>query len=334
MNDIDQRVVHHDDCQMTVSTPSFRAFPQTPVALAESTLNHIGVMVPESSFARISKVLAQTSIREVHAFGFEINPLTPNAPCDVGFLMTSLPSFVRDRHAPLIALTEGDGRASRPSWWEIDTEKEEPSISAFSSQMESATTGLDLLVRAAGAHEMLAHAAQTVTDITREMGIGMVNNVGLYPDRTDGAIAVAQVRLSSGELNVGYQRIRSQVSRSFDITDPRVETLLNHSDRISVAISADAHGETVLSLEGGLTHRNSLSTPSMWSRVFQGSEWAESREQLNVIVAAQRLTSFDSVPQTLALTTISHVKVGPGGKFKIYLGTYLYGHRVNRLSSN
>jgi len=58
----------------------------------------------------------------------------------------------------------------------------------------------------------------------------------------------------------------------------------------------------------------------LWGPVLDDPVWGEGREAMVSLLGIQGMHRFDALPPMRVMTGVDHIKLGPGGRVKAYVG--------------
>jgi len=165
----------------------------------------------------------------------------------------------------------------------------------------------------------LVRALATLEPWYRRWNTGAPGLVGGFPSRTPPAAGML--------LPIWPEYIDAALARLSDVGvcvsphDPRVQLLSTSCTSFSLALGADALGRMSVSFEAAFIDRENAMLRGDWGGVFaDATAWGCSAMALDALLDTQGHQRYDTFPPLVILTGIDHVKVGPGGRTKAYVG--------------
>ena len=262
-------------------------------------------------------------LRSVWAVGLEV-VLPPHPPaCDLSVLMPPrhVPDFARTGHDVLSALAMSAG-ASDSTWWELDTSVQPSPVGAFVRSTES--DALPLVRSVAAGIPGLVRAVDALVDVIMPHWHGRGRLIGFFPNREPSPVAAALVPGTHQAITGLIREMGSRATIAVDPDSDLIAHLLQHLDGSAIAVAADADGRTVVSWEGFFREREHAMVESRWApALLPEPVWGDAPPSLSSLLAVQGIHTFDAVPTVRILSGIDHVKIGPDGKVKAYVGAHI-----------
>jgi hypothetical protein len=311
--------------------------PQFPRALP-ATLDHIvgpliadlGPLAPAEHAARAMEAAAGISAFESSSVGLEVVLPPGPAACDLSVLLRPgmVPSFTTPAHEPARRFALAVGPDSGTVWWELDTSEPDPSLGVF-LRMQAGLNPFDLAVQSAADAPGVAEAVEALRPVVASMRPGPFSLMGFFPDRRPLPVAAALVPTLRDDIVPTVRALLPMATASVDPDSAIVGQLLGTCGVFSVAVAADAAGRGAVSVEGSFRDRERAMAEGRWVRVLGDPEvWGEAGPSLSTLLALQHAHRFDALPPVGLLSGIDHIKVGPGGRVKAYVGALLNGHSI------
>jgi hypothetical protein len=300
-----------------------RRVPDSLVEIADPLIEILGQLVPAADAHRARAALADMDLLSVRAIGLEV-VLPPHPPaCDVSVLMPPrhVPPFARVGHDVLAALAVSAG-ALDSTWWELDTSVEPSPVGAFIRSTKA--DALPLVQDAAAEMPDLARAVSTLEALVTPYWRGKGRLIGFFPDREPAPVAAALVPDLDGAAADVIRGLGSRATIAVDPDSDLFGHLAQHLDGSSIAIAADGDGRTAVSWEGSFWEREQAMADGRWAPALQPDPvWGDAAPSLSALLAVQGIHTFDALPTIRLLSGIDHIKIGPGGKVKAYVGAHI-----------
>jgi hypothetical protein len=304
--------------------PAFpRQVPDSLAGLADPIIDTLGPLVPAADGNRARAALSGMDVLSVRAIGLEV-VLPPHPPaCDVSVLMPprEVPDFARVGHDAVVSLAVS-AAAADSTWWELDTSAEPSPVGAFIRSSEA--DALPLARRAAAGMPALTRAVDTLEAVITPHWQGSGRLLGFFPDREPSPIAAA---LLPDFDHAATDMLRDLSARATVAVDPGSELVVHlaqHLDGSAIAVAADADGRIAVSWEGSFWEREQAMAEGRWAPVLEPAPvWGDATQSLSALLAVQGIHTFDALPTIRLLSGIDHIKVGPGGKVKAYVGAHI-----------
>lgn len=304
--------------------PDFpRRLPETLVGIADPIIDVLGPLVPHADADRARSALSRMDVLSAVSLGLEV-VLPPHAPaCDVSVLMPAqrIPAFAEGRHPSLILLAEGGGELES-TWWELDTSTDDTAIGAFVR-----FTGADpmpLAREAASSLPALSRAIEALTHVITPYWRGEGRLIGFFPDRRPLPVAAALLPGYGMDAESALRQLALQATASVDPDSSLIAHLRAQVNAVALAVGADASGHVAVSWEGSFREREIAMAEHRWGPVLQPADvWGAASASLASLLAVQGVHTFDSLPTVRLLSGIDHIKIGPGGRVKAYVGAHI-----------
>lgn len=303
--------------------PNFpRRLPANLAGLLDPFLEVLGPLVPRADAERARAALESIDVMSVISLGLEVVLPPHDAACDISVLMPArrTPAFVDGRHVSLALLAEAGGEGDS-TWWELDTSNEAPAVGAFIRVRDDSL----MQVRAAASTRAgLSDAVDALVTLIAPYWDGMGRLIGFFPDRRPLPVAAA---LLPGRMTDGPTRLRELAPRATACVESEgalTAHLMAHVDMGALAVGADAEGRTAVSWEGSFREREKAMADDCWAPLLTPSPvWGAAGRSLHRLLDVQGIHTFDSLPTVRMLSGIDHIKVGPDGKVKAYVGAHI-----------
>lgn len=304
--------------------PAFpRKVPDSLTGIADPIISILGSLVPAVDAERISSALSQMDVLEVCALGLEV-VLPPHSPaCDLSVLMAprTVPDFAKSASPVLASLATSAG-AFDSTWWELDTSVEPSPVGVFIRSTE--VDALSLVREAAAPLPALAQAVSSLEAIIDPYWQGGGRLIGFFPDRAPAPVAAGLLPNFTRTATDVIEELSSQVTISVDSTSPLISHLTQHMDGSALAIAVDANNRASVSWEGSFWEREQAMVEGRWSPALEPDPaWGDAAESLPALLAVQGIHTFDALPTIRLLSGIDHIKVGPNGRVKAYVGAHI-----------
>ena len=300
-----------------------RHVPGSLVGIADPIIDVLGPLVPPADAQRARAALSRIDVLSAVSLGLEV-VLPPFAPaCDVSVLMPArrIPSFAEGCHESLTLLAESGGE-DQSIWWELDTSSDDPAIGAF--VRSTGTDATPLARRAAASRPDLEQAVNALVDVVTPYWQGEGRLIGFFPDRQPLPVAAALLPSFGLDAHAALRDLAPVVTASVDPDAALISHLSGYLDAIALAVGADAEGRTAVSWEGSFREREIAMSQDRWAPALQPSPvWGEAGESLASLLAVQGVHTFNSLPTIRLLSGIDHLKIGPGGRVKAYVGAHI-----------
>ena len=304
--------------------PDFpRHVPDSLIGIADPIISILGPLVPAADAERVRSALSPLDVLSVHALGLEV-VLPPHPPaCDLSVLLPprTVPPFVQAGDS-VLALLARSAPATDTTWWELDTSAQPSPVGAFIR-----STGTDVR---ASMHQVcaqvpaLSRAEANLAALIEPYWQGEGRLIGFFPRREPAPVAAALLP-TSHEIGADIvDALSSQVTATVDRRSELAMHLTGHLDGCAVAVAADAQGRTAVAWEGSFTERERAMAEDKWAPALQPLPmWGEAVHSLPSLLAVQGIHTFASLPTIRLLSGIDHIKIGPGGKVKAYVGAHI-----------
>lgn len=304
--------------------PDFpRQVPDSLIGIADPIISILGPLVPAADAEQVRSALSQLDVLSVRALGLEV-VLPPHPPaCDLSVLLPprTVPPFAQAGDSVLASLARS-APATHTTWWELDTSAQPRSVGAFIRS--TGTDGRALMHQVCAKDPALSRAERILADLIEPYWEGEGRLIGFFPRREPAPIAAALLP-TSHEMGADIvDALSSQVTATVDRGSELVMHLTGHLDGCGVAVAADAEGRTAVSWEGSFAEREKAMAQDRWAPALQPLPvWGEAMHSLPSLLGVQGFHTFDSLPTIRLLSGIDHIKVGPGGKVKAYVGAHI-----------
>lgn len=297
-----------------------RRLPAALDGVAAPILASLGPLVPPSHAERALTALAGIRTTSAMSVGVEV-VLPPHEPaCDISVLMPprSIPGFAVARSPMLadFACVEG---AEGSVWWELDTSSPRMPIGAFIR--EQAGDGFALMRSAAADSTALLDAETALRGVVADCWHGPGRLVGFFPDRDPAPIAAALLPLASGDEST-LPRLTARATIAVDPESATVRHLRSACGPGAVSIGADPAGRVAVSWEAAWHDREVAMAEGRWDPMLAALPGLD-QDIAAHLLSIQGMHACDSLPPVKVLTGIDHLKVGPGGRLKAYVGAHL-----------
>ena len=303
-----------------------RRVPDSLVGVADPLIEILGPLVPAADAQRARTALADMDLLSARAIGLEV-VLPPHPPaCDVSLLMPPrhVPPFARAGHDVLAALATSAG-AGDSTWWELDTSVQPSPVGAFIRSIEA--DALPIVRHAAAEVPGLARAVDALADLITPYWRGRGRLIGFFPDRKPSPVAAALVPDFDHEAAAIIRDMGSAATISVDPDSALIAHLRLHLSGSAIAVAADAEGRGTVSWEGSFWEREQAMAEGRWAPALQPDPvWGDAAVSLDSLLAVQGIHSFNALPTIRLLCGIDHIKIGPGGKVKAYVGAHIVMH--------
>ena len=307
--------------------PAFpRQVPDSLVGIADPLIEILGPLVPSADGDRARAALSGMDVLSVRAFGLEV-VLPPHEPaCDVSVLMPprQVPPFARDGHDALASLATSAG-AEASTWWELDTSADPSPAGAFSRSAEG--DAVHIVRKAAAEMPELARAVDALEQLITPYWRGRGRLIGFFPDRRPSPVAAALVPDFDDDATAMIRDLGSAATVAVDPDSALLAHLRQYLDGSSIAIATDAEGRSAVSWEGSFWEREQAMAEDRWAPALRPDPvWGEAAQSLSALLALQGIHTFNALPTIRLLSGIDHIKIGPGGKVKAYVGAHIVMH--------
>lgn len=304
--------------------PTFpRRIPESLAGLLDPIVDDLGPLVPEADAQRARQALSSIDMLAAVSLGLEVVLPPHDAACDISVLMPArkVPGFARDRHGSLALLAQSGG-AQDSIWWELDTSTDDPAVGAFIRYSDG--DPLPQVREAAATFPGLGRAVDALADVIAPYWHGMARLIGFFPDRRPLPTAAALLPALNAEGPEMLGDLRQRVTACVDPDTALMKHLGAGVDMGAVAVGADAEGRSAVSWESSFRERERAMAEGWWTPVLEPcAAWGDAGPSLHHLLAVQGVHTFDSLPTVRMLSGIDHIKVGPDGKVKAYVGTYI-----------
>lgn len=304
--------------------PAFpRRVPDSLVALVDPIIEILGPLVPEADAARARDALSHLDVLSTIALGLEVVLPPHPAACDISVLMPSrrVPHFARSGHGALSSLAMSVG-SSESTWWELDTSEARSPVGVFIRS--ECTDALSTVRGAAESDHELARAVGILESAIAPHWRGPGRLIGFFPDRQPSPVAAALLPDFDSAAVGLIEGLASWATIAVDPRSALVAHLMRELDGSAVAVGTDAEGRSSVSWEGSFWEREKAMVEGRWHPVLQPSPlWGDAARSLSALLEVQGIHMFDSLPAIRLLSGIDHIKMGPGGKVKAYVGAHI-----------
>ncbi|MFM8239365.1 MAG: hypothetical protein ACKOAW_03500 [Actinomycetota bacterium] len=304
--------------------PAFpRRIPDTLDAVADPIIDILGPLVPEQDAQRARAALSQIDMLGAVSVGLEV-VLPPHPPaCDVSVLMPAKrnPAFAANAHRSLARLAELGGE-TESTWWELDTSTDDLAVGAFVRCIEG--DAFPWAREAAADRAGLLRAVDVLAEFVGPHWFGMGRLVGFFPDRQPEPVAAALLPGFYREFAPTFRDLTERATVAVDPDAALIAHLSAHVNEQAISVGADAAGRTAVSWEGCFLERERAMADDRWSAPLQPTAaWGDAGPSLARLLAVQGVHTYDSLPTVRLLSGIDHIKIGPGGKVKAYVGAHI-----------
>lgn len=304
--------------------PAFsRRIPETLLGLADPIIEVLGPLVPRADADRARAALSRIEVLSAVSLGLEV-VLPPHEPaCDVSVLMPArrIPAFAEGCDDSLRLLVESGGE-KESTWWELDTSSDELAIGAFVRSIGS--DPVPFVREAVASRPDLQRAVHALVDLVTPYWRGDGRLIGFFPDRQPLPVAAALLPSFGLDAEAALGDLAPVATASVDPDAALVAYLSGYLDAIAVAVGADSEGRTAVSWEGSFRERELAMAQDRWAPALQPSAvWGDAGASLARLLAVQGVHTFDSLPTVRLLSGIDHIKIGPGGRVKAYVGAHI-----------
>lgn len=300
-----------------------RRVPDSLVGVADPLIEILGPLVPAADAQRARMALADMDLLSARAIGLEV-VLPPYPPaCDVSLLMPPrhVPPFARASHDVLAAMATSAG-ALDSTWWELDTSVQPSPVGAFIRSTEA--DALPIVRDTAAELPELARAVDALEGLITPYWRGRGRLIGFFPDRKPAPVAAALLPDFDGEATAVIRALGSAATVSVDPDSDLIAHVAQHLDGSAIAIAADAEGRSAVSWEGFFWEREQAMAEGRWTPALRTDPvWGDAAASLDSLLAVQGIHTFDALPTIRLLCGIDHIKVGPGGRVKAYVGAHI-----------
>lgn len=293
------------------------------MGIVDPLIEILGPLVPPVDAHHARKALSEMDLRSAWAVGLEV-VLPPHPPaCDLSVLMAPrcVPDFARTGHDVLTALAMSAG-ALDSTWWEVDTSVQPSPVGAFVRSTES--EALPLVRSVTAGIPDLVRAVDALEDVILPHWHGRGRLIGFFPNREPSPVAAALVPGTHQTITGLIRQMSSRATIAVNPDSDLIAHLLQHLDGSAIAVAADADGRTAVSWEGYFRERERAMVESRWApALLPDPVWGDAAESLSALLAVQGIHTFDALPTIRLLSGIDHVKIGPDGKVKAYVGAHI-----------
>jgi hypothetical protein len=142
--------------------------------------------------------------------------------------------------------------------------------------------------------------------------------VGFFPTRTPPAVGLL---FYPENLLAALEILSSHAQFSVDPTDPLLLHLMTTCDQFTLSVGLDVNGRMGVSAEASFRDRERAMLQNKWEQVFAPQEpWGAAHAVLERLQSLETAHSFDGFLKWGVLSGIDHIKVGPRGAVKAYVG--------------
>jgi hypothetical protein len=294
--------------------------PDSLEPIADGLITTLGSLVPPSHAARIRSALAGLPMSTTPSIGLEVTLPPGKSSCDLSVLLPPgiTPAFAVDEAPSLTELTREIAlRSSGTVWWECDTSEKRPPLGAFIRFVDG-VDAFDTVRRAAPQHSGLAEAVDHLQRLCSPFMAGDSAIVGMFPTR---APAAAAVLFHPTDLGRAVSALSQDAVGCVDLETPLIHHLLATCDLFAVSVGCDVLGRVAVSAEASFKRRERAMLDRRWDAVFARPDaWGAAATSLPSLAAVQGAHSFTGFLPWGILSGIDHIKVGPGGRVKAYVG--------------
>jgi hypothetical protein len=296
--------------------------PDTIGPVVEAVFDDLGELAPEPHRQRILNASARLPLLSPWNVGLEVALPPAPAACDASLLLArgDLPPW--SVHDPtLLGLAAA---ADAPSmWWELDSSTDQgptaanPTGAFVSSRVTEGA--LDLLLEHVppGLEAAAAHLADLCRPYFR------AGWVGFFPERHVPAVA-ALIALTPEVARGVLCELAERVSISVDPQSGQARLLLESCDALSVAVAVDATGMSAAALEAGFARRAHAMADGVWEPLLAQDVWSVAAASIPHLLATQGFRAYQTLPSVAVMSGIDHLKLGPLGRLKAYVGFVPY----------
>lgn len=297
--------------------------PDSLVDIVDPIIKVLGPLVPHAHAERIRAALAGIDPLSVMAVGLELVLPPHEAACDIALLMParSVPAFARRHEHSLGLLVQLAGEADSV-WWELDTSVAESSVGAFIR--DGAVDALAVGRAAAMSVPGLGYAFDAITEIAAPYWRGPARLAGFFPDRRPRPAAAVLIPIMDKDSSQPLRDLAPRVRACVNADEPVITHLKQYVDVASISVAANSDGQVGVSWEGGFLARERAMIEGRWAPALSPVDaWGQASPSLASLMAVQSVHAFDALLPLKLVCGIDHIKVGPGGRVKAYVGTHI-----------
>lgn len=300
-----------------------RRVPDSLVDIVDPIIEVLGPLVPHEHAERIRTALTGIDPLSVMTVGLELVLPPHEAACDIALLMParSVPAFARRHEHSLGSLVQLAGEADSV-WWELDTSVAESSVGAFIR--DGAVDALAVIRAAATSVPGLDRAFDAITEVAAPYWPGPARLAGFFPDRRPQPAAAVLIPIMDRDSSAPLRDLAPQVAACASAEHPLIAHLKQYVDVESISVAADTEGRVAISWEGGFLERERAMMEGRWAPALAPVDaWGQASSCLASLLAVQSVHTFDSLLPLKLASGIDHIKVGPGGRAKAYVGAHI-----------
>lgn len=300
--------------------PDFPAqAPRTIEPIVAALIDALGPLAPEADRSRIVAALPRTPVLDVSSVGLEVTLPPRNAQCDLSLLLPAgtVPSFAEHGAESLRELTRRYAEHSDLTvWWECDTSEAAPPRGAF-IRFAGGVDAFAIAESACG-DPAIAAALRRLRELCDPQLMHESSIVGFFPDRRPAAAAFLS---ATRDVESTLARLERDAVACVDPCDPLLQHLLEACSGHAISVACDVEGRVAASAEGSFQDRERAMLSGLWKAAFVPSPpWGPAHAVLGRLLATQGSRIYASLPPLGLMSGIDHIKVGPGGKVKAYVG--------------
>lgn len=292
-------------------------------------IDTLGSLVPAGDAARIVHLWGDLPLLKVGSIGLEITLPPDPAACDASVLLApgAAPPGLEEQDDLLGLLLEDASRNHDETvWWELDSSQECPRMATFWRTREHQPT-FERLRAVIADRPDLTTALDALEPWYRRWNAGAPGLVGVFPSR-DPAAAGLLMPIKAEHVDAALERL-SHHGICVSPMDPRVQLLRQNCTSVSLALGADEQGRLSVSFEAAFLDRENAMLRGDWDRTLaDATAWGCPPRALEALLDTQGHRRYDVFPPLSVLTGIDHIKVGPGGRTKAYVGVLPLGAAV------
>lgn len=303
--------------------------PREIEPLLRALIRTLGPLAPHADADRILSTFGDVKVLGQASIGLEV--VLPPAPaaCDASLLLApgSLPRGFGARDDLLRRLSQQAGTEHVGTvWWELDASSSAQGMGMF-WRTDQDQPSFDRLQAAVADDLGLVKALATIRPWHDRWSGETAGLVGIFPQRTPAAAGML-LPIFPEHIDSALQRL-SAFGATVSPNDPLVTHLRDTCTNFSLALGADALGRMSVSLEVAFSDREQAMLRGDWSTVLADPAlWHCDQSVLDALLATQGQRRYDVFPPLTILTGIDHIKVGPGGRTKAYVGLLPLGASV------
>jgi hypothetical protein len=293
--------------------------PRTIEPVSAALIDALGPLVPQADRGRILAALQGTPVLEVASVGLEVALPPRQAQCDLSLLLPAgtVPSFAEEGAESLRELTRRYAEHSDLTvWWECDTSEATPPRGAF-IRFAGGVDAFAIAESACG-DPAIAAALRTLRQLCEPSLLHESSIVGFFPDRRPAAAAFLT---ATRDIESALSRLEPDAVACVDPRDPLLQHLLHACSGHAISVACDVEGRVAVSAEGSFQDRERAMLAGLWEGAFAPSApWGQAYDVLEHLLATQGSRIYPSLPPVGLMSGIDHIKVGPGGRVKAYVG--------------